>query len=107
MRIFTFRCSNKSDVFAVSEDPAGSNLPSICTGKWEQHGEPAEVKPGAHIAGFVSRDLFRDLERQGFHVASGVRIKVSAYEAEVTTAVSGAISTANNRTGFFTTDSDA
>ena len=108
MRIFTFRCSNKPDLFAVSEDPAGGNLPtSICTGKWERHSGPTETKPGDHIAGFVSRDLFRDLEVRGFHIASGVRVTVSDYQTAANTAVSGAISAANMRTGFFPTDADA
>lgn len=66
------------------------------------------MEPGiSHLPGFVSVDLYRDLDRQGFHIASGVRIKVSEYEAAVNTAVSGAVSTANTRTGFFPTDSDA
>jgi hypothetical protein len=80
---------------------AGDNLPpSICTGEWVRHGETV-VEPGAtHLTGFVAADLYRDLEKQGFHIASGVRTSVTRYE----TAVSGAISAANTRTRFFDTD---
>jgi hypothetical protein len=107
MKIYIFRCFNKSDLFAVSVKPTSDTLPGgICAGGWEPHSE-AEVKPGDLIAGFVTRDLFRDLERQGFHLASGVRVTASPYEVAVSTAVSGAISTANTRTRFFKTDTDA
>jgi hypothetical protein len=99
MKIFIFRCSNKSDLFAVSRDPTGDNLSgSICTGEWVRHNE-AEVEPGDPIAGFVSRDLFRDLERQGFHLASGVRTTVK-HQVEI----NWALSSANVSTGFFATD---
>ena len=102
-KIYTFRCSTKPDLFAVSLNPTGNNLPGIvCTGEWLRHGE-AVVEPGDHIAGFVSRDLFRDLDRLGFHLASGVRVTVSHDQS----AVSGALSAANTRTRFFTTDTDA
>lgn len=106
-KIYTFRCSNKSDLFAVSLDPHGSNLPgNICPGEWLSHSE-AVVEPGDHIAGFVSRDLFRDLERQGFHLASGVRVTVTrAFEAQVVE-VAKALASANASTGFFPTDTDA
>jgi hypothetical protein len=108
MKIYTFRCSNKSDLFAVSLNQAGSNLPgNICAGgKWVRLNEE-EVEPGATVVGFVSRDLFRDLERQGFHLASGVRTTVSIAQTAVTTAVSAALSTANVRTRLFSTDTDA
>jgi hypothetical protein len=103
MKLYTFRCSNKPDLFAVSQEPAGSNLPgNICTGKWVRHSE-TEARPGDHIAGFVSHDLFRDLERQGFHLASGIRVTVSRHE----TAVSEAFAAANTHTRFFKTDTDA
>jgi hypothetical protein len=103
MKIFTFRCSNKSDLFAISLRSSGDNLPgNICSGEWVRHGED-EANPGDPIAGFVSRDLFRDLERQGFHLASGVRVTVSRYQGPV----GEALSTANTRTRFFTTDTDA
>lgn len=86
MKIYTFRCSNKPDLFAVSQEPNGNNLPkNICTGEWVQHGE-TEVEPGDAIAGFVSRDLFRDLERQGFHLASGVGVTVSSFAVDGHTA---------------------
>jgi hypothetical protein len=104
MRVYTFRCSNKSDLFAVSLKPTSDDLPpNICAGKWELHNGPVEVKPGDAIAGFVSRDLFRDLERQGFHLASGVRVTVSRDQ----TSVSDALSIANLHTRFFTRDTDA
>jgi hypothetical protein len=107
MKAYTFRCSNKSDLVAISLRPTGDNLPgNICTGQWVWLNE-AELERGGHIVGFVSRDLFRDLDRQGFHIASGVRVEVSGPTAAVTTAVSGAISTANTRTRFFPTDTDA
>jgi hypothetical protein len=106
--LYIFRCSNKAGLFAVSLSSAGDNLPAnICAGEWVQHDE-ALVEPGiSHLPGFVSVDLYRDLDRQGFHIASGVRIRVSEYDAAVNTAVSGAVSTANTRTGFFPTDTDA
>jgi hypothetical protein len=103
MKIYTFRCSNKSDLYAVSLRPTGDNLPgNICTGEWERRGE-AEAEPGDPIAGFVSRDLFRDLEGQGFHLASGVRVTVSRYR----TAVGEALAAANVQTKLFTTETDA
>jgi hypothetical protein len=106
MKLFTFQCSNKSDLFAVTRDPTSDKLPGgICSGGWVLRREE-EVERGAHIAGFVSRDLFRDLDRKGYHLASGVRA-VSSYQAGVTTSVSVALSTANLNTKFFPTDSDA
>jgi hypothetical protein len=107
-KVYIFRCSNKAGLFAVSPNFHGDNLPpNICTGGWVRHGE-ALVEPGiSHLTGFVSADLYRDLEKQGFHIASGVRTSVSQYQSTLTTAVSGAISTANTRTRFFKTDSDA
>jgi hypothetical protein len=106
MKAYTFRCSNKSDLVAISLRPTGDNLPrNVCTGQWVWLNE-AELARGDHVVGFVSRDLFRDLDRQGFHIAS-VRVEVSGHTASVTTAVSGALSTANARTRFFTTDTDA
>jgi hypothetical protein len=105
-KIYTFRCSNKSDLFAVSLDPHGSNLPrNICTGDWLWHGE-AVAEPGDHIAGFVSRDLFRDLDRQGYHLASGVRVTVSR-DFEMQVEVGKALASANASTRFFPTDTDA
>ena len=81
MRLYTFRCSDKHDLFAVTREPTGHNLPNnICTGRWVRHSE-TEAEPGDHIAGFVSRDLFRDLDQQGFHLASGVRVTVSGHES--------------------------
>jgi hypothetical protein len=107
-KVYTFRCSHKSDLIAVSLNPTGDNLPGrICTGEWVPHGE-ALVEHGGHIAGFVSRDLFRDLDRQGFHIASGVRAPVSLSQHDQTArAVGDALSAANTRTGFFTTGADA
>jgi hypothetical protein len=62
-KIYIFRCSKKSDLLAITGDPTGDNLPpGACTGPWTLLRE-AEVEHGGHIAGFVSRDLFRDLDR--------------------------------------------
>jgi hypothetical protein len=107
-RVYIFRCSTKSALYAVSLKPEGDNLPQkICTGDWLKHSE-AVVEPGvSHLTGFVSSDLYRDLDRQGFHIASGVRTTVSPYQAGVTASVSVALSTATSRTGFFKTDPDA
>jgi hypothetical protein len=108
-KIYIFRCSKKSDLLAITGDPTGGNLPlGACTGHWTLLRE-TEVERGGHIAGFVSRDLFRDLDRQGFHIASGVRVTASASLTGTGTirAVADALSTANTRTRFFTTDADA
>jgi hypothetical protein len=107
-KIYIFRCSKKSDLLAVTRDPTGNNLPpGICTGHWTRLSE-AEVEQGGHITGFVSRDLFRDLDRQGFHIASGIRATVSLTQHDqAARAVGDALSAANMRTGFFTTDTDA
>jgi hypothetical protein len=103
--VYIFRCSTKSGLFAVSLRTDGDNLPqNVCSGEWLKHGE-ALVEPGvSNLGGFVSSDLYRDLERHGFHIASGVRTTVSPYQAGVTASVSVAISAANSRTGFFDTD---
>lgn len=103
MRLYIFRCSNKLDLYGVSLDAEGRNLPShICSGRWARQRE-TDVEPGAHIAGFVSRDLFRDLEDKSFHLASGVDLRVSS----LTASVSGVLTEANKHTQFFPIDSDA
>jgi hypothetical protein len=103
MKLYIFRCSNKPDLYGVSLDSEGRNLPSnICSGRWDRQRE-TDAEPGDHIAGFVSRDLFRDLKDKGFHLASGVNVIVSGFTASV----SGVFYDANTRTRFFQTDSDA
>lgn len=107
MKIFTFRCSGKPDLFAVSLNPVGDNLPAnICSGTWHRQND-TEVEPGDPVVGFVSRDLFRDLERQGYHLASGVRSFTVSRQVEMQIEVGEALSSANARTRFFTTDTDA
>jgi hypothetical protein len=106
-KIYIFRCANKSDLYAVSRNPAGDNLPeNVCAGEWVRFSE-ADVERGGHVAGFVSGDLFRDLDRQGFHLASGVRVTVSRHHHQTERAVRDALSAANARTKFFATDTDA
>ena len=104
-QVYIFRCSNKADLFAVSLNSTGDNLPpNICSGEWGRYGETL-VEPGVtHLTGFVAADLYRDLEKQGFYIASGVRPSLSQYQSTLTSAVSGALSTANTRTRFFDTD---
>jgi hypothetical protein len=101
MRIFTFRCSRQADLYAVSTDPRGRNLPEgVCTGNWEPISN-AEVQPGDGIAGFVSRDLFRDLDDHGYHLAiGGPRVTKSSDEVRV----GAAIAAANVVTRFFSVD---
>jgi hypothetical protein len=105
MTVYIFQCSTKSGLYAVSMMPEGDNLPpNICTGQWLKHGASVVEFGVSHLVGFVSSDLYRDLARQGFHIASGVRTMVSPYQAGVTASVSVALSTASTRTGFFDTD---
>ena len=101
MKIYTFRCSKKPDLFAVSLEMNGGNLPpNLCAGQWLSINEET-VQPGDRVVGFVSRDLFRDLSRQGFHLAiGGVRVKASNDEI----AIGQAMSAANLNTKFFDTD---
>ena len=108
MTVYIFQCSTKSGLYAVSMIPEGDNLPAnICTGRWLKHGAAVVESGVSHLLGFVSSDLYRDLARQGFHIASGVRTMISPYQAGVTASVSVALSTASGQTGFFKTDSDA
>jgi hypothetical protein len=101
MKLYTFRCSSKADLYGVSEQPAGDNLPSdICSGGWIALDE-ATVRAGDRVDGFVTRDLYRDLERRGFHLAVGlVNGPVSPRDLEV----ANALAAANKVTGFFRTD---
>jgi hypothetical protein len=104
MKIYTFRCSEKVDLFAVTLSPTGDNLPpNICSGEWVKRGE-AEAEPGDPVVGFVSRDLFRDLKQHGFHLASGIRVTVFRHQ----TAVGEALAAGNTHSQLFpTTDADA
>ncbi len=98
MRIYTFRCSRKADLLGVSQDPAGANLPDgICNGTWDPISEE-EVEPGHAVPGFVSRDLFRDLDNRGFHLAVG-RLPITQSSDEIR--VGAAIAAANVITRFF------
>jgi len=100
MKLYTFRYSTKPDLCAVSESAKGGNLPNIYSGgTWVPYGET----DGDHIAGFVSRDLFRDLQQKGFHVASGVSLAVSGTAGTV----NEALTASNSYTGFFSTKKDA
>jgi hypothetical protein len=98
MELFFYRCSKKADLFGVTEGPHPELLPSdVCSGSWEFVSDQ-KVQPGDSMAGFVSRDVFRDLELRGYHLAI-VRVDVRRSSDEV--AVGAAITTANNVVGFF------
>ena len=103
MKIYTFRCARKADLFGVTEHENGDNLPLGICNEWVKTAEQT-VQPGDSVAGFVSQDLFRDIIRQGFHIAVADR---SNSGSSGNVEIGKAIAAASCASGFFRSNSGA
>ena len=70
MNVHVFRCSSNPNLYGLTRDGAGSNLPADkCSGAWDYFKEMRNVVHGQPLVGVDADTLLRDLEQHGYHLA--------------------------------------
>ena len=71
MDVHVFRCSSDPNLYGLTRDREGANLPSDkCSGAWDYLRRMRDVAPGQKLVGVDAATLLHDLNEVGYHLTS-------------------------------------